>query len=481
MLIWDLNALAGAVGGEVRLVPGRCQVGAAVSVSTRRLRGAGIDSRCLRPGEVFVALPGGRQDGHDHVVSALRSGAAAALVSRAWAESQAAAAAPGPLLLVDDPLQALQQWATAHIERSGVLVVGVTGSNGKTTTKELIVAALGGSPRVAGSRGNYNNQIGLPLSVLSLPEECEIAVLEMGMSTLGEISNLVSIAPPDVAVITSLGVAHLESLGNLAGIAAAKLEIAERNPALVVLPSDAPLLRHGIARDHPHARVTLCGEDEGAHLRAAAVELDSAGRPSFQVSGRGTLHLPLIGAHNIGNALAAIAVAEHFGRSWEQIVESLESVQSVPMRTEPMVIAGIQFINDAYNSNPASMEAALALLRDTPGVGGRRVLVAGAMLELGERSEELHRQVGDAVAGSGIDLLLAVGALGAEIAAGAHRSTGHSPPPEIMVVADPHEAGRWLAKWALAGDLVLLKASRGVALEAAIEAFAEARAGRKER
>ncbi len=470
-----------AVDGELRLAASSCAVNAAVAAATRPLQGACIDSRKLRPGQLFVALPGSRQDGHEHVLAALEEGAGGALVSHAWAAGDQAREAAGPLLIVDDPLRALQEWAAAHIKRSGIRVVGVTGSNGKTTTKELIVSATGGAPRVVGSQGNYNNQIGLPLSVLALPAECRIAVLEMGMSTPGEISRLVEIAPPEVAVITSLGTAHLENFTSLEEIAAAKLEIVERDPRLIVLPVDAPILRRLARQRCPGANLLLCGLSEAAELRADAVQLNDQGQVRFQVAGRGAVQLALSGAHNVGNALASIAVAEYFGTPWSEIVAGLESVRAVAMRTEYLTIDGVHFINDAYNSNPASMRAALDLLRNTPNVSGRRALVVGAMLELGDDSAELHRRVGESAAAAAVDLLVAVGPLGEKIALGMRQALDSSSAASVVTVADAQEAAGLLAEWAEADDLVLVKASRGVALEATIEKFARLRARREGR
>ncbi|MAE72066.1 MAG: hypothetical protein CME06_16560 [Gemmatimonadetes bacterium] len=432
--------------------------------------GACIDSRLISPGDLFVALPGEQTDGHAHVEQALASGAAGALVQSSWA---AGAGSAGALIGVDDPLAGLQAWAAEHLERLGAKIVGVTGTNGKTTTKELPRAALGGGGRIGASLGNFNNQIGLPLSALSFGSKVDTAVLEMGMSTPGEIARLVQIAPPEVVVITNIGPAHLESLGSVEAIARAKLEIMDQEPALAVLPCDAPRLLDE-ARDRLGDRQALrtFGTEREADYRATDIEAGAGGVTRFLVNGRGPVRLRLPGAHNVLNALAAIAVAERFGSDWEAIREGLRAARPAPMRSERLSIGGVDLINDAYNANPASMAAAISALAALP-ASGRRALVLGDMLELGELSPDYHRGVGLAADSAGVDLLITVGALSEQISAAAGRLSSRG---QVHHFEDPTDAAEFLASWADRGDLVLVKASRGMALERLIDRFASVRA-----
>ncbi len=435
--------------------------------------GACIDSRRISPGELFIALPGEHTDGHAHVEQAHASGAAGAMVLTSWA---AGAESAGTLIGVDDPLAGLQAWAAEHLKRLGAKTVGVTGTNGKTTTKMLTRAALGNGPRIGASLGNFNNQIGLPLSVLAFDAEVETAVLEMGMSTPGEIARLVEIAPPEVAVITNIGPAHLESLGSVEAIARAKLEILDQSPSLAVLPCDAPrLLDEARERLGDRRLLRTFGTKPEADYRATEIEALEGGATRFLVNGRGPVLLHLPGIHNVLNALAAIAVAERLGNGWEAIREGLRAARAAPMRSELFSIGGVDLINDAYNANPASMAAAIASMAALP-TDGRRALVLGDMLELGELSPDHHRGVGLAADSAGVDLLITVGELSKQIsdAAGRLRNARKAHHFEKR-----HDAAEFLAGWAHRGDLVLVKASRGMALERLIDELASMRAVRE--
>ncbi len=430
------------------------------------LTGVSIDSRRVTPGDLFVALPGEQSDGHDHVDAALAAGAVAACVRHSWTSPHAV---EGTLLGVSDPLAALQSWAEAHLLSLTARTVGVTGSNGKTTTKDLARVALGGGARIGATLGNYNNQIGLPLSILAMGPEVRIAVLEMGMSTPGEIARLVEIAPPEVAVITNVGPAHLESLGSIEAIARAKLEILNRAPALALLPCGAPRLLEP-ARERLAAGQSLrtFGTQPEADYRATDIEATGAGGTRFLVNGKGPVELPIFGVHNVLNALAAIAVAERMGRAWDEIRAALAAASPAPMRSEWRRIGALRLINDAYNANPASMVAAIKSLAATP-AQGRRVLVLGDMLELGPRAAEHHRSVGLAADSAGIDLLLTVGERAAEISAAASRLSGAGQAHHFAAIG---AAAEFLAGAGAAGDLVLIKASRGMALEGLIDELA---------
>lgn len=459
--MWHVAEIAAKVGGEVRAGDG------SVSVC-----GASVDGRCVRTEEAFVALPGAHVDGHQFVDQAFHRGASAAIVRADWAPAQPG---PGPLIAVDDPLLALQRWATAHLQKLGSRVAAVTGSNGKTTTKDLSAAALGGAPRIGGSLGNYNNQIGLPISILAMDRNVEIAVLEMGMSSPGEIARLVEIAPPEIAAITNIGPAHLESMGDLNAIAQAKLEILSQNPHTLILPQDSHHLREG-ARERLRAgiEVRTFGFEPGADLRAEAVRIQSDGTTQFLARDRGALQLPLPGAHNVLNALVAIAIAEHFGRDWAAIKAALEKVHPAPMRSERLQIGGVWLINDTYNANPASMIAAVRALVAQP-TPGRRILVLGDMLELGQHSSDYHRNLGIMIDAAGVDWLLTVGPHAEAIGQGAPQLNARG---GVAHFASADRAAQHLAQLAEAGDLVLLKASRGMALETIVEDFSKRRSGK---
>ena len=451
---WTIDALCGAVDGTLIGDGGETFV-----------TSASIDSRRIGPGGVFVALEGERTDGHAHVASAFSAGAAAAIVD----ESKVDDLVDGPLVAVKTPLGALQAWAQADVVLRGIEVVGVTGTNGKTTTKEMIFAALGGEPDAGRSIGNYNNQIGLPLSVLGLEPAVRLAVLEMGMSTPGEIARLVEIASPRVAVITNVSPAHLDGMGNLDGVLEAKLEILRDGPELAVLPSDQPeIIEAARVRLADRTRVVTFGLEDGADLRAVNIVTRPDGITEFEVVGRGHALVGITGSHNVRNALSAIAVAEYFDRPWPRIRAALASAVGVPMRGERLIIGGFTVINDAYNANPASMACAISMLAAEPGEG-RRVLVLGDMMELGPRSEDYHRGVGAAADGAGIDLLLTCGTKAAEITRAATRLAGAG---AAMHFDDQASLAAYLGRWLRTGDTVLIKGSRSTEMERVIDLLA---------
>ena len=412
------------------------------------------DSRQLAPGQLFVPLVGERFDGHRFLPQAAAIGAQAAVVQR-----DRATAVPPELLhwLVDDTLEAYQQLATLHRRSLTAPVVAVTGSAGKTTTRELIRAAITPLGPVIASSGNENNDIGVPLTLLKADASHRAVVVEMGMRGLGEIERLSRCAEPDVAVITNIGTAHIGRLGSRDAIATAKCEITSRlkPDGLLVIPAGDPLLNAAVAQAWrgPLCRVALQG-DPGSADADLIGELDEA-RGQLLVAGH-WLHVPLAGRHNARNLLLAFAVAQELGVSAAQL-QQLE-VEVPGGRNRRLQRGGLTLLDETYNASPEAVLAALELLAAQP---GRRFAVLGTMLELGEQSESLHRQVAERAAALGIDGLVVVSA-GPEAVAMAQAAAGLE---RLAVVAEPEQAADPLAQWLQSGDVLLLKASRGVALE----------------
>ena len=432
--------------------------------------GYSIDSRTIRSGELFFAVQGERLDGHDFVGSALERGAAAAVVRKDQMHRYPDRAR---LLAVDETLVALQTLATAVRNLWGKPLVGVTGSAGKTTTKESIAHVLGARFRVLKSEGNFNNHFGLPLMLLKIEPEHDVAVIEMGMSHAGEIRTLAKIAQPETGVVTNVAAVHLEFFDSLAGIARAKYELIESLPAngTAVLNADDEYVSQ-FGRDFKGS-VIMYGTKPTADLRCENVVTHGAEGSEFDVvtaNGRVRTRLPLVGEHNILNALAAVAVGLAHGMSLEQTAGALATLAPPDKRGQVVQVGNITVINDCYNSNPKALGAmvdALSTIKAT-----RRIVVAGEMLELGPAGAELHRAAGQHIAEKKIDVLLGVRGLAQAMVDGASDAGMHA-----EFVATPEGAGEWLAREARDGDVILLKASRGVKLEKALETWNAARNG----
>ncbi len=433
-------------------------------------QGYSIDSRTVGPGELFFAVKGERLDGHDFVAAALEHGAMGAVVSRARVAALPDAALAAPLLVCDDPLLALQTLA-AHVRRHwGRCVVGITGSAGKTTTKEAISAALGAKFTVLKSHGNLNNAFGLPLQLLRLEPEHEYAVIEMGMNHAGEIAALARIAAPDWGVVTNVGNAHVENFPDgQAGVARAKFELVEALPATGVafLNCDDPYVSQ-FGRDFL-GRVVYFGEGPCSNPRILSVREDVAGldiqfRASECESG---LKLQLLGAHNALNAMAGVAVALEAGVNLDAAVKAVEQLTAGDKRGQIIELAGATILNDSYNSNPEALRSMIRTLAARP-AEGRRILVAGEMLELGEHAPALHTACGRAAAEAGIDVVAGVRGQAEHLAAAACAGGATA-----VFLKDAEAAGQWLAANLRAGDVVLVKGSRGVRLERAIEIVKE--------
>lgn len=422
------------------------------------------DTRTLAPGALFVALKGDRHDGHDHVRQAFEKGAAAALVSRENVEA-------GPQLVAPDTLDALQTlareartlWGRAGANRT---LAGITGSAGKTTTKDAVAAVLSSRMTTGKTSGNFNNHIGLPLSLLNLPEEAEAAVIEIGMNHAGEIRRLASIARPRIGVVTNVGTAHIENLGSREAIALAKRELIEALPAdgVAVLNADDPRVR-AFAGIHP-GRSIFYGFSEAAHVRATHAEFLPEGT-HFAVADVGSFFCPLPSLGGLMAALAALATARAFGMDLASLKDAVASLQPAPMRLQRLEAKGALIWDDCYNSNPEAAMMMLDMLAATP--AARRVAVLGEMRELGAWSEELHREVGRHAALRQVDLLVAVSGharLLADEAAAAGLDAAR-----IEFFDQPGEAGVALRALVRPGDAVLFKGSRGTSVDLALKEF----------
>lgn len=427
--------------------------------------GYSIDSRTIAAGELFFAVRGERFDGHDFVAGAVERGAIAALVSRARVATLPDAALAVPLLIADEPLNALQALA-AHVRRQwGKHVVAVTGSAGKTTTKEAIAAALGARFNVLKSKGNLNNGYGLPLQLLRLEPEHEFAVVEMGMNHAGEIAELARIATPDWGVVTNVGTAHMENfVDGQAGIARSKFELVASLPrnGVAFLNCDDPYVSQ-FGRDFG-GKVVYFGSGPCADPQILIVDEDQNGLQVHFRSGQreGDVTLHLLGAHNAHNAMAAVAVAREGGVDVHAAVQALASLTAGDKRGEVLEIAGATILNDSYNSNPEALRSMIRTLAARPAV--RRILVAGEMLELGEFGPQLHAACGKAAAEAGLDIVVGVRGNAQHLAAAACWAGVAS-----LFLPDAGTAGQWLIENLRKDDVVLIKGSRGVRLEQLIE------------
>ncbi len=438
--------------------------------------GYSIDSRTIGAGDLFFAVKGERVDGHDYVETALADGAVAAVVSMRWlkpAEVDEARLLRVPESDEDCVLHSMQKLAHSVRRAWGKRVIGVTGSAGKTTTKECIAAVLGAKFKVLKTEGNYNNHFGLPLTLLRLEREDEVAVLEMGMNHAGEIRALAEIAEPDWAVVSNVAAVHLEFFEDgIEGIARAKYELVESLPSdgTAFLNGDDVRVR-GFGRGMGE-RAVLFGTSEDCAVRAEAIEDHGLRGIDFdlvvesQLLRGQTMQWPVMlrlpGRHNVMNALAAIAVGRMSGVELGDALGALERMRPTEKRGNVVEWRGAELVNDTYNSNPRALDGMVEALRRTE--AKRRIVVAGEMLELGVEGAALHRRCGTAMAG--VDLVVGVRGLAKELVEGA-RNAG----VEAEFVETPEMAGAWLREHVREGDVVLLKASRGVRLERALEAL----------
>jgi UDP-N-acetylmuramoyl-tripeptide--D-alanyl-D-alanine ligase len=451
MIPLTLQEVAEAVSGEL--------TGAADGTVTGSVT---VDSRTVGAGDLFVALPGERVDGADFVPAAAAAGAAAALSTR-----------PDPALpvvVVDDPVAALGRLAAAvhrRLAAGGLVTLGITGSSGKTSTKDLLGQVLAAAAPTVSPPGSYNNDIGLPLTVLTADAGTRFLVLEMGARGRGHIARLCAVAPPRIGVVLNVGSAHLGEFGSADAIAEAKGELVEALPAdgTAVLNADDPRVL-GMA-PRTRARVVTTGLAADAAVRAEDVVLDDAARAGFTlVAGdvRSPVRLQVVGAHQVANALSAAGAALAAGLPAADVAAALSA--ATPRSRWRMEVSrradGVTVVNDAYNANPESMRAALAALAGMPAT--RRIAVLGAMAELGPGAEDEHRRLGRDAAASGVDLVVAVGADAVGIAEGA-RDGGLAAGEGTVHVPDRAAARTLLAQQVRPGDAVLVKASRAYGLE----------------
>jgi len=423
--------------------------------------GVSTDTRTIQAGNLYVPLLGETFNGHAFVEKAMQKGAAAVL----WSKTEGAPPEGVPVIIVDDTLSALQRLAARYREQLGLSVVGVTGSNGKTTTKDMIATLLATRYRVQKTEGNLNNHIGVPLTLLALEEGTDIAVVEMGMSGFGEIELLTTIARPNAAVITNIGESHLQELGSREGIAKAKLEILSglHRDGLFVYHGDEPLLAERVPNLPLPRYVVTFGADEDNDYYPTAVRIEAAGT-SFAINalpGR-MLFMPVLGKHHVYNALAAIAVARFFGISWGEIDTALSRLQVTRMRTEVVKTKrSFTVINDAYNASPTSMRAALTLLGELDGYR-KKIAVLGDMLELGDKEAAFHQEIGEMLRPEKVDYVFTYGPLARHIAAAAAPFFGQG---RVKAFNDKAALAEAVLSVASSDDIVLLKASRGMRLE----------------
>ena len=448
---FTLEELAQGSGGRLTSGPRKVE-----------LTGVSIDSRTIRQGEAFIAIRGYHLDGHAFCAEALRKGAGALVVAdRAAAPPHGDAA----VVLVDDTTLALQRLARFHRARFKLPVVAITGSNGKTTTKELTAAVLSVRFRVLKSEGSLNNQWGVPLTLLRLAPEHEALVLEIGMSALGEIATLAALAQPTAGVLTNIGPVHLEFLGSLEAVQKAKGELVQAigPEGTVVLNADDPLVL-ALAKE-ARGRVVTFGFEASAHVRARGVARDESALAFTLVIGVSSapVSLPLVGRHNVSNALAAAAVGSLFGLAPREIAEGLGRARAAPHRLTWIDAGGVRILDDCYNANPRSVTAALEALTEAP--GGRTIAVLGDMLELGESAEAAHRDVGTLAPRAGVARLYGFGPLSRHTVAAA-RAAGLR---EASAIEDLETLVDEIQRDLQPGDRILIKGSRAMRMERIVE------------
>src|SRR5947208_14333593 len=424
------------------------------------------DSRTIKKGELFVALRGENFDGHKFVEATAKAGAAGAIVDLKWNGK-----VPGKFVIIraEDTLLAYQNLAANYRKALSLKVLAITGSNGKTSTKDFAASVLVRKFRVTKTEGNFNNHVGLPRTILEATSDDEVAVWEIGMNHPGEVAPLAKIAAPDAAIITNIGVAHIEFMGTREAIANEKGALAEAVAAegAVILNADDPFSK-GIA-ERTNAHVIFAGTKEGT-VRAIDIQQSAEGSEFTIMEGahRCRAQLPVPGLHMVQNALLAVAAGRAFGLSLEECAAGLASTPLTKARLQIREIDGIEFIDDSYNANPDSMKAALRTLVELD-AEGRRIAVLGEMGELGAESERGHREVGEAAAALRIDELIAVGEAGAGIARAAHDAGLEN----SVAVNSADEAAERLGKNAAPGDLILVKGSRAARMERVLEEFAK--------
>ncbi len=468
---------------ELREVIGaRVLAGEGIGWNNRRIRRISLDTRSLRSGDLFLALKGDRFDGHDFVVTALSRGAVGAVVLDSYDVSRLAlkrgTKRTQPLILgVNDPLYAYQQLAAYHRSRFQIPVVAVTGSNGKTTTKEMVADVMAHRWKILKTEGNLNNRVGVPQTVLRLNDRHEGAVIEMGVDNVGQTSRLCEVARPTIGIITNIGPDHLEFFGTMETSAHAKAELLDLLPRDGTAILNADDSYYGYLAGRSRCRVVSFGFSSNADVRAMDVKSDGRNGTIFRLLLPGavrhtTVHIRVQGEHNVTNALAAGAVGSILGLSGGAIAQGLSRFRPAAMRSQVRVYQGVKLIVDCYNANPASMKAAVQLLAQT-GTKRKKIAVLGDMLELGPNAPLMHEEVGGFLACQGVDLLVACGVLGRSLAKGAKQAGLDQ--SRILEVPDARNAAIVVKTVVKPGDAVLIKASRGMKLELVAEALKRAK------
>ena len=457
MLTLKISEVLEATGGQ--LISG--------SIETT-VSGVSTDSRKISRGCLFIPLVGERFNGHDYINKALEEGAAAVLTQQdeSGLENRC-------FIRVDDTSGALRDIAAFYRKKFSIPFVGITGSVGKTSTKDMIACVVGSKLSVLKTEGNLNNEIGVPLTIFNLDKTYEAAVLEMGMSGAGEIGRLTAIIKPDVAVITNIGMSHIEKLGSRQNILKAKLEILEAlNPdGLVILNGDDALLVG--MKNLLKFRTVLYGMDEGVDYRACNINSHGESGTFFDITLGGreyNIHIPVPGVHNVHNALAAVAVGCELGIPMEDIIKGIAGFSPSKMRMDIISFNGMKIINDVYNASPNSMEAGINVLSEID-LKSRKTAVLGDMLELGEWAEKAHFDVGKYASAAGIELIIAVGINARFIADGAI-SAGH-PGKQVKYFRSNTEALDYLQKNLNSGDVILVKGSRGMKMEEIVKGLTD--------
>jgi UDP-N-acetylmuramoyl-tripeptide--D-alanyl-D-alanine ligase len=436
-------------------------------MATAIFRGVSIDSRTIKQGELFIAIRGDRNDGHEYISQALDRGAAGVLVEFSYPRLEHI---PGqtPVIAVQQSHEAMIKLATAYRQTSAARFIGITGSNGKTTTKELtyrLIKAL--EDHCYRSPGNLNNLYGVPLALLGIPKDCQVAIMELGISTNVEMPRLAEMVRPEIIVITNVGATHLEFLGTVENVAKAKLDLVRESAPEVplIINADDPILMKEAKK--VRSEFTTFALETDADFVPSSIETDTSGGSEVTIENN-LFNLPLVGRHQVYNLLAAYAVARTLGYSFYEVDTASLKLTTEPMRGQRVVMNGITFIADCYNANPESMQAGVKSFLSISGEN-RRWLILGDMLELGKESSSYHQQIGRIAADYDFEKLIAVGEHAADIIHGA-KEAGVTK-DKLMQFVDAHECVNEIKGLLHEGDIVYLKASRGVGLEAVLNAF----------
>ncbi len=430
------------------------------------INGVSTDSRSIKPKQLFVPIKGDNFNGHDFILDAIKGGAIATL----WNKNEPIPYdATIPFILVDDTLIAIQNLAKAYVKQLNMKIVGITGSNGKTSTKDLLAEILSTKYKTEKTLENLNNHLGVPLTILNFEEDAEVAVIEMGMSNFGEIDLLSSIANPDVAIITNIGEAHLEDLHTRENIAKAKLEIINHlNPkGLFIYPGDEPLIRNEIKKINPKFSIETFGQKSFNTYRPKLISIGENGI-SFKLNESKTLNLNTLGKHQIYNATAAITAAKYFDIPFENIQRSLKKANITGMRNELIHAKKCTILDDSYKSNPTSVLAALDTLYSLDNYN-KKIVVLGDMLGLGEKEEiHMHKKIGEKIDFNQVDYLFTIGPLAKYIAKGANSLSSKN---NIKSYINKKELIDDLKKIVTNDSIVLVKASRDLHLEDVVNAL----------